>query len=116
VRGHILVVDDDCDLRDTLEVILDFHQYRVTTAESGNAALAFLRTHDLPDLILLDLVMPGLSGDEFREQQLRDPELASIPVIVMSGAADEPVGNPVVPALRKPVELDELLAVVARYV
>jgi CheY-like chemotaxis protein len=114
----ILLIEDDADSRDTLAELLGESGYSVLQARSGAEALALLRSGYKPSLILLDLMMPIMSGFEFREIQRRDPELMKIPVVVISGAADQ---NPaellkVEVVLQKPFSFEALLEVVARYV
>lgn len=118
-RPEILVVDDDEGIRDTLEDVLSAEGYRVTTA--GNAAVAVdrIRHGAKPNLMLLDLMMPVLSGWEFLVMAEGDELLGSVPVIVLS-AMTAPMGSPDAPGgvkacVRKPVHLEELLAVVSRY-
>ena len=82
---HILVVDDEDVIRESLVEILDEHGYVAVAARDGRDALRKLR--EAPgrwSLILLDLTMPVMGGREFREEQRRDPALASIPVIILS--------------------------------
>ena len=88
---HILIIDDDIHINDMLDKILTQEGYRVSHAYSGTEALLFL-SNSRPDLILLDLMLPGLSGEEIL------PQIADIPVIVMSAKAT------------KPFEIEELLA------
>jgi len=111
---EILVVDDDRGIRETLGDVLRDEGYRVELARDGGEALAVLRGRAAaPELILLDLAMPGISGEEFRRAQLDDARLASIPVVVLS--ADERHSLPGVAGwLRKPVDLYALLAAVER--
>lgn len=114
----VLVVDDDVDIRSTIREILEDEGYRVTEAANGAEALEKLREGPAPDLILLDLSMPVMSGSEFRVEQRKDPSIASIPVVVVSavGSLDLKVAPLEAAAfLRKPVQLDELLEVVERY-
>lgn len=114
----VLVVDDDADIRSTVREILEDEGYRVTDAANGFEALRQLREGSAPNLILLDLSMPVMSGSEFRFEQRKDPSLASIPVVVVSavGSLDMKVAPLEAAAfLRKPVQLDELLGVVERY-
>ena len=82
-RG-ILVVDDDADIRESLGDILEGEGYLVATAANGRDGLAYLRAHPETFLVLLDLMMPIMDGFEFRMEQQRDPEVAAIPVIVMT--------------------------------
>ena len=116
-KGEVMVVEDDFAIRETLRELLEDEGYRVTWASNGREALARIREH-APRLILLDLMMPVMDGWEFRSAQQRDPELANIPVIVISAdhALEQKVGD-LSPAgwLAKPFELDALLATVHRY-
>jgi CheY-like chemotaxis protein len=117
-RSAVLVVEDDSDIRFGLEVLLKDEGYRALTAPNGRQALALLRSmSELPGLILLDLMMPDMDGWEFRAEQRRDPRLASIPVMVLSAAADLPrltskLGA--VGVMQKPVHVEELLTQVKR--
>jgi DNA-binding response OmpR family regulator len=121
--GHVLIVEDDPDVREMLATLLTTEGFRPLAAEDGLEALHLLRTvrhgsPDVPCLVLLDLKMPRLSGNEFRRAQLSDPEVAAVPVAVMSGAVDaheraELLGA--VATLTKPIDFDALLAVVRRY-
>ncbi len=111
---EILVIDDDRGIRETLGDVLRDEGYQVRLARDGVEALSLLRHESAPDLILLDLSMPGMSGLEFREAQLEDQRLAQIPVVILS--ADERTRCPGVAGwLRKPVELDQLLAAVEKF-
>jgi CheY-like chemotaxis protein len=87
-RNRILVVDDDADIRDALCELLEDEGYTTTSAENGSDALARLRSSELPCAILLDLMMPVMDGLDFRAQQQCDPALESIPVVVISAAAE----------------------------
>jgi CheY-like chemotaxis protein len=80
----ILVVEDDDDLRDNLCEVLEVEGFRAVGAGNGLAALHYLQAHAPPCLILLDLMMPGMSGGEFRALQLNDKHLARVPTIVVS--------------------------------
>ncbi|MFT5151392.1 MAG: CheY-like chemotaxis protein [Planctomycetota bacterium] len=82
--GHILVVDDDPANRDLLTRRLGRQGYQSTCMESGAAALKYLETEE-PDLVLLDLVMPGLDGEAVLQRLKSDPSLRHIPVIMLSG-------------------------------
>ena len=85
-KGHLLVVEDDSDIRTAMVAILEDEGFQVTAHEDGRSALEFLRASvtALPSLILLDLMMPIMNGWEFREQQLADPKLDKIPVVVVT--------------------------------
>jgi CheY-like chemotaxis protein len=111
----VLVVEDDFDLRDAVADALRDAGHEVLLASNGAEALAVLRNGGpRPGLILLDLMMPVMDGWEFRQKQLADPALASIPVVALSAHADvrhfEAAEN-----LAKPVSLQKLLDTVARF-
>jgi CheY-like chemotaxis protein len=114
-RRRILIVDDDVDIRETLQELLEDRGFEVATAASGAEALWLLRAGRIrPSLILLDLMMPVLDGYGFLAEQRRDPTLAAVPVAVLSAshAIDlQRVGDGV-PILRKPMSLHALLAAV----
>src|SRR5437868_10288205 len=87
-RGPVLVVEDDPATRDALVVLLRHEGYPAECVNDGQEALARLRGGRPPSLVLLDLMLPVMDGFEFRVQQLQDPTLARIPVIVVSGGGD----------------------------
>jgi CheY-like chemotaxis protein len=114
----ILVVDDDFDFRESLGYVLADSGYKVVSAADGQEALSRLRTGPLPCLILLDLMMPGMNGWQFRTEQKQDESLRSIPVLVLSGdakAEEEARSLDVAGCLKKPVPLDDLLDLIQRY-
>jgi CheY-like chemotaxis protein len=88
---RILIVEDDLDFGELLSEILETSGFVTATVADGLAALEHLRTHERPDVIMLDLMMPRMDGWQFRREQAKTPELAKIPVIVMS--ADGSVGR-----------------------
>jgi len=113
----VLVVEDDFDLRDALVPILEYEGHRVVSAANGKEALERLQTMPPPSLILLDLMMPVMNGEEFRAEQLRDPTLASIPVVVVSahpGAEERARRIGAAGCVKKPFEIEDLLEQVRR--
>ena len=112
--GIVLVVDDDADNRETLCEVLSDEGYSVRAAPGGREARALLEGGLRPDLVLLDLMMPEMSGDELLAW-LRTSEARAVPVVVMSARHDwkAPEG---VGCLRKPVGLTEMLETVRAYV
>ena len=111
----ILVVEDDADVRCSLEWLLRVEGYAVTTAIHGADALRQLQAGLRPCVILLDLKMRVMDGFEFRKLQLQDPQLARIPVIIYSGIVDpEPVATQLQATahLQKPFDLGTLLTAV----
>ena len=114
----ILLVEDDFDVREALVETLREEGYRVDCAGDGEQALEYLRDGGRPALILLDLMMPRMSGSEFRMAQMVDPSLRHLPVVLLSadGRMDEKAkALEVDGAIKKPIDLDELLAVIERY-
>lgn len=87
MRCDILVVDDDLDIRETLLELLELEGYTTRGAANGQEALDRLR-QVRASVILLDLMMPVMDGFEFRRQQLGDPVLCDIPVIVVSAGGN----------------------------
>jgi CheY-like chemotaxis protein len=109
-KAHVLVVDDDRDIRESFRDLLEAEGYAVSTAANGREALDFLAAHERPGLMLVDLLMPVMDGVELIETLRGDPRsLSSVPVLVVS-ASSTVAPPPGTPALRKPVQLDELLA------
>jgi CheY-like chemotaxis protein len=112
----ILIVEDDADVREDLADLLRHKGYEVTTAANGRDA------HDgiqglagRPDLILLDLMMPVMDGWQFRALQLQDPALATIPVVILSGAGDvrrEAAALGAAGYVKKPFKLNVLLSAI----
>ena len=108
----VLIVEDDFDLRDALVPVLEYDGHKVVSAANGQEALERLRSMPPPSLILLDLMMPVMNGEQFRAEQLRDPRLASIPVVVVSAhahAAERAARLGAVGCLRKPLDIDAFL-------
>jgi PAS domain S-box-containing protein len=81
--AHILIVDDERQNRRLLEVMLTDKNYRLQTAESGEEALALV-AKDLPDLILLDVMMPGMDGNEVASRLKANPATKNIPIIMVT--------------------------------
>jgi CheY-like chemotaxis protein len=88
-KKQVLVVDDNPDIRSLIIATLGNVFFQVTDVANGIEALKYLETHDYPDLILLDLAMPGMSGLEVLERIKSQPETFSIEVIVLSAQADD---------------------------
>jgi CheY-like chemotaxis protein len=86
---RILIVEDAEPIAASMAELLHGEGYEVACAANGQEALQHLESaQPLPDLILLDLMMPLMDGYEFRAQQRRDPRLSNIPVLLMTAGGD----------------------------
>jgi CheY-like chemotaxis protein len=107
-------VDDDQDIRETLGEALEHEGFSVLTARDGHEALAHLRAPaPLPDVILLDLMMPVMNGFELREVLRATPAFSTIPVVAITAGSDGPSFDAQV-VMRKPLALENLLAAIDR--
>jgi CheY-like chemotaxis protein len=107
VPSHLLVVDDDDDVRETLQIILENEGFVVTTAANGREALGVVGSDAPVSAMLLDLRMPELDGWQTIEALRASGALGRFPILICTSApTDAPEGFPVV---RKPVALAELL-------
>ena len=113
----VLIVDDDVNLQVLLTTFLEDAGYTVHTAATGADALRHVRqAAELPDVLLLDIAMPVMTGWGFLREQHHDPRLAAIPVILMTALGwfdHEDTPPAVVAALPKPLDLTELEALLA---
>jgi CheY-like chemotaxis protein len=105
----VLVVDDDPDIREAVADVLAGEGFSVQTANNGREALTLIEGDDGPRLMLLDLMMPVMSGAELLEE-LRAAE-SRLPIVIMSAFASEHVEGAQA-VLRKPVSLVHLLRTV----
>ena len=119
-RAHILIVEDDLDIRDSMLEILEDRGYSVSTAADGLQALQRLSDGTRkPDLILLDLMMPNMNGLEFREEQLKNADHASIPVAIISADGNIKEKSEKIRAdgyLKKPLKIQPLIDMIERLV
>jgi CheY-like chemotaxis protein len=112
-RKKILVVEDDSGLRETLQDVLGQADYFVDLAENGQIALDKIRIGPLPDLILLDLMMPIMGGRQFLTAMKNEAvKIAPIPVMIVSGEYwdQRPTDKTFV---KKPCDIDVLLKLVS---
>ncbi|OGR53278.1 MAG: hypothetical protein A2049_06415 [Elusimicrobia bacterium GWA2_62_23] len=114
----VLVVDDDKDIRELICSSLAGEGYKTAFAGNGKEALAYLRSSaPRPGLILLDLMMPEMSGWEFRKLQQEDPAISGIPVAIITGVPGvegKAASIGVVDVLYKPSRVEALSALVSR--
>ena len=79
----ILIVDDEPDIVSYLEMVLQDQGYETVTAGNGNEALEMVK-QEMPSLVTLDITMPEASGTRFYKEMRTDPELAQIPVVIVT--------------------------------
>ena len=111
VADAILVVDDDDAYRRAIEQMLHLEGFAPVTVPNGRAALNLLRAGFPAKAIVLDLLMPIMDGWEFRREQLRDPHLARVPVIVLSALENAHVEG--CPIFRKSADLADVVTQLA---
>lgn len=117
-RRTVLVVDDDPDILEIVTIVLELYNVPAVTASDGIEALAALRGSPDLGLVLLDLMMPRMSGVDVLAEMKRDPALAEMPVVVISGNYVEQAVLAMGAAdyLVKPLDVDVLMRVVSRFV
>lgn len=110
----VLIVDDDRDIRNLLSLLLKGEGYYVDVASDGEEAISILKGTLKPCLVMLDLMMPGMSGCELLEIISRDATLDAIPVVVASAipALAKPYASNVKAYVTKPFSVDTILSVV----
>lgn len=111
----VLIIEDDEDIRDTLAEMIRLERFEVRTAANGKEGLEILGAIERPCLILLDLMMPILNGWEFRELQIENAVLASIPVVVVSAATEGMENLKAEGYIKKPVEMEALMRTIRKY-
>jgi CheY-like chemotaxis protein len=112
-KPKVLIVEDCDDAREMMAELLRHAGYRVEEARNGLEAFQLLqRCEEQPALMLLDLMMPVMSGPELVDALATDPRLSALPIVVVSAAIESVAIGAVKRALRKPVSLDLLLEVV----
>lgn len=113
----VAIIEDEYYIRETFKQALEWEGYNVLCYANGLDALTHLEKGPKPDLILLDLMMPVMNGQEFLDVRKKKlPSLADVPIVVVSAIADRILKNADVKAyVTKPIELDRLFAVVAEY-
>jgi CheY-like chemotaxis protein len=115
---QILIIEDDAETREALQAFLAMHGYAAVGAGNGAEGLRKLRAGLRPCLILLDLTMPEKNGFQFRVEQIVDPLLADIPVVIYSGDAEAHAQGTVlggIACLTKPLDVDKLMQVLKAY-
>jgi CheY-like chemotaxis protein len=114
---HILIVEDDHDVAQSVAEVLEASGYGTGIAANGREALDYLQTNTHPDLILLDMMMPVMDGWQFREEQRKLPAFDSIPVVIVTADGNARGKAEAIQAaglVSKPVTIDGLLNEVER--
>lgn len=109
----VMIVDDDPDIREEIAAALVREGYEVAEAGDGVEALTAIDV-SVPALVLLDMMMPRMNGNEFLEAVAQRPELGEIPIVVVSAYPGE-VRRGARKIMPKPISLNALLDVVAEY-
>jgi CheY-like chemotaxis protein len=107
-RPTVLLVDDDHDSIDMMRMLLEEHGYAVEAAYNGREALAFFEGGGQASLVVLDQLMPVMTGMEFLVERARRPVIARVPVIIVT-ATDLHQGMAELVVLRKPIDSDALI-------
>jgi CheY-like chemotaxis protein len=111
----VVIVDDEPHIATVLRHLLEDEGYRVEVARNGDEALESIR-REPPDLVLSDVMMPGLDGWGLARALRSDPALRAVPVVLMSaGTAKEGADRLYAAFVRKPFDLDEILQLVEEY-
>jgi DNA-binding response OmpR family regulator len=116
-QKKIFVVDDEQDILDFLQIILEEEGYAVTTSDKGDS-LEKLANGDLPDLILLDMLLSGKDGRDIVKHLKREERTRHIPVIMFSAhpsAEESSMKAGADDFVKKPFDIDALLAKIAMY-
>jgi CheY-like chemotaxis protein len=113
-RGSILIVEDDEDIRAAMAELLETEGFEVAVASNGQEGLEVLGQMRAPCLVLLDLMMPVMNGEDFLRHVRKDPAMDSVPVIIVTAS-----GRTLLPGtqglLKKPFEISDLFATVAAH-
>jgi DNA-binding response OmpR family regulator len=114
-RGRIIVVDDEVGTGYALKLLLELEMFEVLVAADGDEAYPLARSAP-PDVLITDIVMPGLNGLDLIRSMKKDRRLSSVPVIVVSASEkenlDEALEIGARAALQKPIEINDLVSVI----
>jgi CheY-like chemotaxis protein len=113
-RGTILIVEDDEDIRAAMAELLETEGFEVFVASNGQEGLEVMSQMKAPCLVLLDLMMPVMNGEDFLRQVRKDPALDIIPVIIVTASGRTPLPG-TQGILKKPFEISDLFATVSTH-
>ncbi len=112
----ILIVEDDTDIRDTLQHLLEANGYRAAPASNGQVALDLIESIGRPCLILLDLMMPVMDGWAFLTALDQSDTLVDVPIVIVSAYTDKAASlERAQQVLKKPVDIHALMEVVRQH-
>ncbi len=112
MKKRILIIDDDPNIQDYLDVLFKDNGYDTSIANDAREGLEMAKT-DIPDLVTLDIEMPGEWGPRFYRHMTQDSKLKNIPVIVISGLSGNSHAIPkAIASIKKPFDRDELVSLV----
>jgi CheY-like chemotaxis protein len=114
IRPTILIVEDDPALRQFYRVAMELRGFTVEAAADGIAALKLLEAGSRPQLIVLDLGLPNISGLDFARELASNVTTGHIPIVVVTGLTDPFDEQPFAAVLHKPVSPDHIAFVVER--
>ena len=112
---QIIIIDDDNDIREAVHEVLSSEGFNVASFSNGKVALEYLAQNESPIIILLDFMMPIMSGSEVLDALKKDARLAAIPVYIMSAARERRGTEAATGYVPKPIELEELLKLVSQH-
>lgn len=111
--SKLLIVDDEPDIRESLREFFEDEGYDVATAANGAEALTRLADEDLPCVVILDLLMPVLTGNEVYARMQKDPRLSQVPVVVSTSDPSRAPNGVLI--MKKPVDLGRLLGAIQQH-
>lgn len=115
-RHRVLLIEDEWDARRSLQSLLQARGYLVDTAENGLQALGILQEHRKPDIVLLDLEMPIMTGWEFCAELRKHERLADLPIVILSGRVGIQDDIPsTIAQMSKPVDLHVLCRIIEKH-
>ncbi len=124
-KPYVLIVDDDPDIREGIVAVLETNDYRLATASNGIECMKHIRD-ELPDLLILDMLMPRIDGFAVIRELRSDPDLTGIPIIILTTVIEDAayrryeletgVAMGVSNYIEKPASPDELLRSVSAIV